>query len=77
MACAFKNSLPLNTVWVLDYVLKYLEIKSTFLNVLLNGLLSMLNYMVWKMIIFQGYALIVDILIGALSLKFCQDNIRR
>ncbi len=72
-ACALNISLPFNTMWTLDYIVGILELQENYTTAFWKGFTLILNYIVWKLMALQGYWLVVDVLIGVLSLTYCQE----
>jgi len=77
MAIACTLDKPFNIAWIWEYTLGILECPNIFLNIVRKVVAFMFNYVIWKFISIQGYWLVTDILIGVLSLLFCQDMAQR
>lgn len=75
--CFYDKSLPFNPLWIIEH-LSGTEHKEGIIWIIIGKIVTFIyNYYFWTMVTIQAYCTISDILIGVLSLSFCQKVAHR
>lgn len=73
ICCIIEKKLPLNAAWWLSWTLNKLNWRCRFTSIIETGFTLSGNYLIWTMAAKQVYCLGADLLVGVLSLTFCQE----
>lgn len=73
ICCVFDNNIPFNTAWLLNQMLGETLRSSPILRTLEMGITFLLNYCNWTLIATRAYLVVADLLLGTISLTYCQD----